>query len=156
MFYHWNFNTTWPRCYISGWVSPFKRLVAANKSLIAEGDVSTIEIWNVTSQTDPELLTTMSWNTRPDRLSLMGTVNFTSREIQNQIEVLAGQELKMPTPLFDCSGEVHLTVEIACKSCRLQFDQIFTDPPLGMYFVFHWHAQADVVVYLAFDVIELA
>lgn len=62
----------------------------------------------------------------------MGTVNFTSREIQSRINHLAGQELKLPTPLFDCSGEVYLTVEIACKSCRLQFDQIYTDPPLGM------------------------
>jgi hypothetical protein len=156
MFYHWNVNTTWPRCYISGWVSPFRKLVEGNKSYIAEGNVSAIEIWNVTSRTDPQLLKSMSWNSRPRRLSLMGTVNFTSHEIQNRIDHLAGQELKMPTPLFDCSSEVYLTVEIACKSCHLQFDQVFTDPPLGMYCTFHWREQADIAVYLGFEVIELA
>jgi hypothetical protein len=131
MFYHWKYNSTWPRCYISGWVSPHDKLVAANKSYIAEGDVTAIEIWNVSSLTDSESLTTMSWNTRPNRLSLMGTVNFTSRDIQSQIEHLDGQELRAPTPLFGCSGWVDLTVEIACKSCRLQFDQIFSAPALG-------------------------
>jgi hypothetical protein len=111
----------------------------SNKSYIAEGDVTAIEIWNVTAPTDPQSLRTMSWNTRPNRISLMGTVNFTSREIQNKIQDLDGQELKMPTPLFDCSDEVNLTIEIACKSCRLQFDQIYTDPPLGTYPAIHWH-----------------
>jgi hypothetical protein len=156
MFYHWNVNTTWPRCYISGWVPPLKQLVEGNKSYISEGNVSAIEIWNVTSRTDPQLLKSMSWNSRPKRQSLMGTVNFTSHEIQNRIDHLVGQELKMPTPLFDCSSEVYLTVEIACKSCRLQFDQIFTDPPLGTYYTFHWREQADITVYLGFEVIELA
>jgi hypothetical protein len=128
MFYHWKTNTSWPRCYISSWVSASKQLVAGNKSYIAEGDVTAIEIWNITPPTDP---TMMSWNTRPKRLSLMGTVNFTSREIQNQTPDLDGQELRSPTPLLNCRDEVDLTVEIACKSCRLQFDQIYTDPPLG-------------------------
>jgi hypothetical protein len=141
MFYHWNVNTTWPRCYISGWISPFEKLVEGNKSYIAEGNVSAIEIWNVTSRTDPQLLKSMSWNSRPKGLSFVGTVNFTSHEIQNRIDHLAGQELKMLTPLFDCSSEVNLTVKIACKSCRLQLDRIFTDSPLGSYCAFHWGEQ---------------
>jgi hypothetical protein len=141
MFYHWNVNTTWPRCYISGWISPFEKLVEGNKSYIAEGNVSAIEIWNVTSRTDPQLLKSMSWNSRPKGLSFVGTVNFTSHEIQSRIDHLAGQELKMPTPLFDCSSEVNLTVKIACKSCRLQLDRIFTDSPLGSYCAFHWGEQ---------------
>ena len=49
MFYHWKTNTSWPRCYISSWVSASKQLVAGNKSYIAEGDVTAIEIWNVTN-----------------------------------------------------------------------------------------------------------
>lgn len=128
-----------------------------NKSYIAEGNVSAIEVWDVTSRTDPQLLLkSMSWNSRPKRLSLMGTVNFTSHEIQSRINHLAGQELKLPTPLFDCSNEVYLTVEIACKSCYLKFDQIYAAPPLGMYCVFYWRQQANIVVYLGFELVELA
>lgn len=158
MFYHWKIRSAWPRCYVSGWVSPLKELVASNKSYIAEGDITAIEVWNVTSPIDPQSLKTMSWNTRPKRLSLMGTVNFTDREVQNRIVDLTGKELKMPTPLFDCSNKMNLTVEIACKSCRLQFDQLFTDPPLGTYSAFHWHVyeSIDVMVYVGFEVIDLA
>lgn len=134
MFFHWKIKSAWPRCYVSGWVSPFKQLVAGNKSYIAEGDITAIEVWNVTSPTDPQSL---SWNTRPKRLSLMGTVNFTDRKVQSQIVDLVGKELKMPTPLFDCSSKMDLFVEFACKSCRLQFDQLFTDPPLGTHFAFY-------------------
>lgn len=136
MFYHWETTTTRQRCYIGAWVSPPEKLAAANKSLVVEGDVTAIEIWNVSIPTYPQ---TMSWNTRPNRLSLMGTVNFTRNDIRNQIAGLDGQELRAPTPLFDCGGEVNLSVEIVCKSCHLQFDQIFTDPPLGTYSAFYWH-----------------
>ena len=132
MFYHWKLKDRWPTCYISGWVSSHSRLIAGNKSYMAEGDVTAIEIWNVSTPADRKSLKTMSWNTRPERLSIMGTVNFTSHDIQEQTPELDGQELKWPTPLFDCRGRVDLTVEITCGSCHLQFDQIFSDPALGL------------------------
>ncbi|KIM79835.1 hypothetical protein PILCRDRAFT_823020 [Piloderma croceum F 1598] len=128
MFYHWKTKSAWSKCYITAWVSSPEKLIAGGKHYAAEGDVTAIEVWNVSS---PNPLKEVTWNTRPRRLSLMGTVNFTTRDGQNQDSNLDGQELKRPTPLFDCSGMVDLTVEIACMSCRLQFDQIFSDPPLG-------------------------
>jgi hypothetical protein len=130
MIYYWKIKGTRLKCYISAWVSLSDKLIAANKSYIAEGDVTAIEIWKVSTPTDPNSLKTMSWNTRPERLSLMGTVNFTSQVGDD------GQELKWPTPLFDCSGTVNLTIEIVCMSCSLQFDQIFSSPALGPYSVF--------------------
>jgi hypothetical protein len=132
MFYHWKTKSAWERCYIAGWVSPLNKLTAGGKSYSAEGDVMAIEIWNVSSPTDWRSLKSMSWNTRPQRLSLMGTVNFTSQLDQKRYRKLSGQQLKPPTPLFSCNGEVDLTVEVTCSACRLQFDQIFSDPPLGM------------------------
>lgn len=131
MFYHWKLGGHWPTCYISGWVSSHSELIAGNKSYMAEGDVTAIEIWNVSTPADRKSLKTMSWNTRPERLSIMGTVNFTSDDIQKQTQELDGQELKWPTPRFDCRGRVDLTVEITCGSCHLKFDQIFSDPALG-------------------------
>jgi hypothetical protein len=133
MFYHWKIKGAWEKCYISGWVSPHEELIASGKSYAAEGDVTAVEIWNVSSRPDQQSLKAMSWNTRPERLSLMGTVNFTSPDVQDPS--LDGQELKWPTPLFDCSGVLELTVEIACMSCHLQFDQIFSNPALGPFSV---------------------
>jgi len=131
MFYHWKTKSAWRRCYIAGWVSPPDRLVAGGKSYSAEGDVTAIEIWNVSAPADRRSLKSMSWNTRPQRLSLMGTVNFTSQLDQKRYRKLTGQQLKLPTPLFNCKGDVDLTVEVTCSACRLEFDQIFSDPPLG-------------------------
>ena len=128
MFYHWTLKSTWSKCYIAAWVSSPEKLIESGKHYAAEGDVTAIEVWNVSSRNP---LKEMTWNTRPRRLSLMGTVNFTTHDIQRQDPNLEGQELKRPTPLFNCSGRMDLTVEIACTSCRLQFDQIFSDPALG-------------------------
>jgi hypothetical protein len=143
MFYQWKTKSAWPKCYISGWVSSSENLKLGNKHYTAEGDVTAIEIWNVSSPLDSQSLKTMSWNNRPKRVSLMGTVNFTSHDTQNRVKHLDGQELKTPTPLFHCSGDVDLTVEIACASCRLQFDQVFSDPPLGLCLVFSLIVRAD-------------
>ncbi|KAJ6620034.1 hypothetical protein B0H10DRAFT_1114977 [Mycena sp. CBHHK59/15] len=131
MVYHWRSNSTWSKCYLSGWVSSPERLIAGHKSYTAEGDVTAIEIWNLSTPADPNSLKTMSWSTRPTRISLLGTVNFTSRETQSRLHYLDAQEIKAPTPRFDCLGDTQLTVEITCKACRLEFDQVFSMPPLG-------------------------
>lgn len=74
----------------------------------------------------------MSWNTRPARISLLGTVSFTSRDTQNILGYLDAQEIKAPTPRFDCLGDTEITVEVACAACQLEFDQVFSMPPLGV------------------------
>jgi N-acetylglucosamine kinase-like BadF-type ATPase len=137
MIYHWKVKPgDWPRCYITACVALPDQLAAGNKSYTAEGDITAIEIWKVSTPQDSASLKTLSWNTRPERLSLLGTVNFTSHYAQSQVPALHGQELRWPTPLFDCSSMVDMAVEIACATCRLQFSQISSSPPLGQYLVF--------------------
>ncbi|KAJ7217286.1 hypothetical protein GGX14DRAFT_561805 [Mycena pura] len=131
MIYHWRLNSTWPMCYITAWVSAAEDLIAAHKSYSSEGNVTAIEIWNLTSPDDSKTLKSMSWNTRPARVSLLGTVNFTSVKTQRGVEDLIGQELRAPTPRFGCLGDTKITVEVACTACRLEFDQIFSTPALG-------------------------
>jgi hypothetical protein len=82
MIYHWNSNSSWPRCYISDWVSPVADLIAGNKSYAVEGDVTAIEI--CTTPENRKTLKTMSWYTRPAHISLLGTVNFSSLERQRK------------------------------------------------------------------------
>ncbi|KAJ7084135.1 hypothetical protein C8R44DRAFT_651625, partial [Mycena epipterygia] len=131
MIYHWRLRSTWPMCYLTGRVSAAEDLIAGHKSYSSEGNVAAIEIWNLTSPKDSKTLKSISWNTRPARVSLLGTVNFTSVETQRGVEDLDGQELRAPTPRFGCLGDTEITVEVACTACRLEFDQIFSDPPLG-------------------------
>jgi hypothetical protein len=131
MIYHWRSNSSWPKCYLTAWVSSAEDLIAGNKSYSAAGDVTALEIWNVSTPANPSSLKTMSWNTRPARIALLGTVNFTSRALQNRLHYLDAQELKDPTPRFDCLGDTEITVEVTCKECQLRFEQIFSMPPLG-------------------------
>ncbi|KAJ7189034.1 hypothetical protein C8R46DRAFT_1244423 [Mycena filopes] len=131
MIYHWRAKSVWPMCYITGWVSAPDDLIAGHKSYTSEGDVTAIEIWNVTTPADPKTLKTLSWSTRPARVSLLGTVNFTSVEDQHHTLELDGQELRTPTPRFECLGTTEITVEVVCTACRLTFTQILSDPPLG-------------------------
>lgn len=131
MIYHWRTNSSWPKCYLTAWVSPAEELDAGHKSYKSGGDVTALEIWNLSSPADRNSLKTMSWNTRPGRVSLLGTVNFTSRSTQNRLGYLDAQELKAPTPRFDCPGDTEITVEVVCASCRLEFEQVFSMPPLG-------------------------
>ncbi|KAJ7476170.1 hypothetical protein FB451DRAFT_1088228 [Mycena latifolia] len=131
MIYHWRANSSWPQCYLTGWVSAAEELIAGHKSYMSEGDVTAIEIWNLSTPADRKALKTMSWNTRPARESLLGTVNFTSRATQSRLGYLDAQELKAPTPRFDCLGDTEITVEVVCPACRLEFEQVFSMPPLG-------------------------
>ncbi|KAF7299741.1 hypothetical protein HMN09_00980000 [Mycena chlorophos] len=136
MIYHWTTNSSWPSCYLTGWVSPPERLLEGNKSYKATGDVTAIEVWRLQDVSGSYLRANgVSWNTRPARLSLMGTVNFTNRVEQEHLHHLDGQELKAPTPRLPCSGVTEITVELAfadsCVGCRLEFQQVFSMPPLG-------------------------
>ncbi|KAJ6474135.1 hypothetical protein C8R45DRAFT_834891, partial [Mycena sanguinolenta] len=130
MIYHWRIRSEWPICYIAGWVSPSKDLVAGHKSYISEGDVTSIQIWNVFAPEDRTALKSLSWNARPVREYLLGTVNFTSIDTQGRLE---GQQLRAPTPRFNCFGDTEITVEVVCTACRLKFNQVSSDPALGQF-----------------------
>ncbi|KAJ7701477.1 hypothetical protein B0H17DRAFT_924277 [Mycena rosella] len=117
--YHWS-SSSWPQCYLTVWVSAAEELIAGHKSYTAEGDVTGIEIWNLGAPADRSALKTML-EYRARLVSLLGTVNFTSRATQSRLKYLDAQELKPPTPRFDCLGDREITVEVACAACRLEF-----------------------------------
>lgn len=120
------------QCYLKAIVPSSATLRASGKSYQAKGDFREIEVWNVTALVHKP--TSLSWNTRPIRQNLLGTVNFTNqpaligRETEKGYD---GKELRTPTPRIPCAGVTTITLEISCKSCRLEFDQIATDPALG-------------------------
>ncbi|KAF9020770.1 hypothetical protein BDZ89DRAFT_957999 [Hymenopellis radicata] len=155
MIYQWRFNSSWTRCYISGWVSPLEKLIQGGKSYSAEGDVTEIEVWNVDYPSDSNL-PSLSWNTRPTRQSLLGTVNFTDYDVQRQLFHSDGKELKSPTPLFECIDRRTITLEIACKACRLEFDQVFSDPALGTCLRSVTFTVIEIASFTGFELIELA
>jgi len=127
MFYHTTVrHGPYTSCYISAFVPSPPELAASTKSFVATGDISAIEVWNITGPPDHSL----SWNTRPHRVFLLGTVNFTAPE-PGPWEGRDGKEIRPPTPLFDCSGRTSVNVEVSCTSCTLQFEQLFSDPPLA-------------------------
>ncbi|KAF7974626.1 hypothetical protein HWV62_11608 [Athelia sp. TMB] len=131
MFYRWKLKgRDSGKCYIWAVVPERSTLAKGGKSYYSEGDVTEIEIWNVTPSIHKP--TSFSWNTRPLRQNLLGTVNFTTQPIPHTgMDGYDGKELKPPTPRLPCAGETTITLEIACKSCKLEFDQVFSDPALG-------------------------
>ena len=133
MFYRWKLNgRDLGKCYIWAVVPERSTLEKGGKSYYSEGDVTEIEIWNVTTSVHKP--TSFSWNTRPLRQNLLGTVNFTTQPIPNiRTDGYDGKELKAPTPRLPCAGETTIMLEIACKSCKLEFDQVFSDPALGAF-----------------------
>ncbi|KAH7918914.1 hypothetical protein BV22DRAFT_890949 [Leucogyrophana mollusca] len=131
MFYRFGIMKNAPNstCYVVAAVPNASKLLAGNKSYVSEGDVSAIEIWKVSynaSQTE------LSWNTRPRRESLLGTVSFTPLpEVYDPEDERDGMELRPPTPLFECDGDSRIAIEVTCSDCRLNFEQVFSDPPLA-------------------------
>ncbi|KAH7927384.1 hypothetical protein BV22DRAFT_284011 [Leucogyrophana mollusca] len=130
MFIRWHMkNPANSTCYVVAAVPTKSQLQSGSKSYVSDGDTSAIEIWNVSYWDLPAAL---SWNTRPPRQSLMGTVNFTpGPEADDPREGRDGMELRPPTPLFDCGGDSRIAVEVACSDCKLNFEQIFSDPPMA-------------------------
>ncbi|KZP33079.1 hypothetical protein FIBSPDRAFT_773570 [Athelia psychrophila] len=129
MFYRWaTVNRAMTMCYISAVVPNITTLEAGDKTLYSEGDVGSIEVWNVTDPSGP--LDNIKWNSRPTRISRLGSVNFahTNFGIEDGVD---GWELKPPTPAFDCSGYFNITVELACNNCTVRFSQVESGPPLG-------------------------
>lgn len=159
MFYRWRGRPVpGSTCYIFAAVPPPSILLDPvsnpnnTKWFTLSGDASAVQIWNVTRPASPAAFNSMTWNTRPQRTELLGTVNWTvDWSVWRDIEENAGGvnlemgkhgegwQLEDPTPRFPCEtvgGEI--MVEIACVGyddegtpCRLEFDQLFTDPMLG-------------------------
>jgi len=131
MFYRWKLNgRASGKCYIWAVVPKRSTLEKGGKSYYSEGDLTEIEIWNVTTPVHKPK--SLSWNTRPLRQNLLGTVNFTSQPTPTpRLADYDGKELRAPTPRLPCDGETTIMLEIACKSCKLVYDQVFSDPALG-------------------------
>ncbi|KAG2067211.1 hypothetical protein BDR04DRAFT_1120610 [Suillus decipiens] len=117
-------------CYIDSIVPTVEDGLAANKSYISSGSITEIQIWNVT--TPPEGMRSLSWNTRPQRIALMGTVAFLpEKEKVEQLGLEDGWQSQLATR-FSCGKKASVvTVEVACDSCRIEFEQLFSVPPLA-------------------------
>ncbi|KAG1736943.1 hypothetical protein EDD22DRAFT_959693 [Suillus occidentalis] len=104
--------------------------LAANKSYTASGSITEIQIWNVT--TPAEGMMSLSWNTRPRRIALMGTVAFLpEKEKIEQLGLEDGWQSQLATR-FSCGKKASVvTIEVACDSCNIEFEQLFSIPPLA-------------------------
>ncbi|EGN98533.1 hypothetical protein SERLA73DRAFT_183582 [Serpula lacrymans var. lacrymans S7.3] len=125
MFFQWQMpSSEATSCHIGITVpSPEERRVA-NQMYISSGPLhaSEIEIWNVTSF---EPMPSLSWNTRPRRISFMGTVEFPlGHTTIDQQEVEDGRQLFSSEPRFSCGENATYTIELACGACRIKFKQV--------------------------------
>lgn len=131
MFFQWHLGRSkFTSCYIDSIVPTVEDGLAANKSYISSGSITEIQIWNVT--TPPEGMRSLSWNTRPQRIALMGTVAFLpEKEKVEQLGLEDGWQSQLATR-FSCGKKASVvTVEVACDSCRIEFEQLFSVPPLA-------------------------
>lgn len=131
MFFQWHLGRSrFTSCYIDSIVPTVEDGLAANKSYTSSGSITEIQIWNVT--TPVEGITSLSWNTRPQRIALMGTVAFLpEKEKIEQLGLEDGWQSQLATR-FSCGKEASVvTVEVACDSCRIEFEQLFSIPPLA-------------------------
>ncbi|KAG1850795.1 hypothetical protein DFJ58DRAFT_716748 [Suillus subalutaceus] len=131
MFFQWHLGRSrFTSCYIDSIVPTVEDGLAANKSYTSSGSITEIQIWNVT--TPAEGITSLSWNTRPRRIALMGTVAFLPEEEKiEQLGLEDGWQSQLATR-FSCGKEASVvTVEVACDGCRIEFEQLFSVPPLA-------------------------
>lgn len=130
MFFQWHLRKSkFTSCYIDSVVATPEDGLAANKTYTSSGSLTQIQIWNVTTPT--ESMKRLSWNSRPQRIALMGTVAFLPEiEKTEQLELQDGWQALMPTR-FSCGEKMTVSIEVACKGCRLEFEQLFSSPPLA-------------------------
>ncbi|KIM89627.1 hypothetical protein PILCRDRAFT_812454 [Piloderma croceum F 1598] len=131
MFYQWHMpSSQFTSCYIDGFVPTPEEGRRVNKTYTSSGSLTTIQVWNVTTLT--KRMENFSWNTRPQRIALMGTVAFLpEKERSDQLNYEDGWQLRAPTPRFACGEKATYTIEVACKGCKLEFEQIFSSPALA-------------------------
>jgi hypothetical protein len=130
MFYQWHLRSSkFTSCYIDSVVPTLRDGLAANKSYVSSGSLARVQIWNTT--TPPEHMKILSWNTRPQRIALMGTVAFLpEKEKIKQLKFEDGWQSQLPTR-FPCGEDATVSIEVACDGCRIEFEQLFSSPPLG-------------------------
>jgi len=130
MFFQWHMGQSkFTSCYIDSLVPTPEDGLAANKTYTSSGSLNEIQIWNVTTPAEP--MKNLSWNSRPERIALMGTVAFLPhKEKIEQLRLEDGWESLMPTR-FSCGKKSTVTIEVACEGCTLEFEQLFSFPPLG-------------------------
>ncbi|KAG1861274.1 hypothetical protein F4604DRAFT_1788281 [Suillus subluteus] len=130
MFFQWHLRKSkFKSCYIDSVVVPPEDGLAANKTYTSSGSLTQIQIWNVTTPTKP--MKSLSWNSRPQRIALMGTVAFfPEKEKQELLDLEDGWQSLMPTR-FSCGEKMTVSIEVACEGCRLEFEQLFSSPPLA-------------------------
>jgi hypothetical protein len=130
MFYQWHLRASkFTSCYIDSVVPTLRDALAANKSYISSGSLTRVQIWNTT--TPPEHMRILSWNTRPQRIELMGTVAFLpEKEKIKRLKLEDGWQSQLPTR-FSCGENATVSIEVACDGCRIEFEQLFSSPPLG-------------------------
>ncbi|KDQ06588.1 hypothetical protein BOTBODRAFT_246239 [Botryobasidium botryosum FD-172 SS1] len=131
MFFQWHMKPSeFTSCYIHGVVPTPEERLSSNKTFVSTGSLAAIEVWNVTAP--PGKLEHVSWDTRPQRIGLLGTIAFMpEREMMKELHREDGWQLGPPTPRFACGGEAVYTVEVACSGCTLEFEQVFSFPPLA-------------------------
>ena len=104
--------------------------LVANKTYTLSGSLNEIQIWNITTR-PAEPTKNMSWKSHYERIMLMGTVAFLpEKEKIEQLQLEDGWQSLMPTR-FSCGENATVSIEVACTGCRLEFDQLFSNRPLG-------------------------
>ncbi|EIM83720.1 uncharacterized protein STEHIDRAFT_159347 [Stereum hirsutum FP-91666 SS1] len=132
-FFRWSTSfQEYALCYITAFVSNASTLASSTKSFTSTGNISALEVWNVTSISSSQFKSGFTWSTRPRRLNLIGTTNFSSEHAR---EGEMGWQLKPPTPRFECGGTRETMIEVACPEeaagCKLEFEQVFSEPALS-------------------------
>ncbi|EGN98465.1 hypothetical protein SERLA73DRAFT_169425 [Serpula lacrymans var. lacrymans S7.3] len=118
------------RCYIGSAVPTPEEGAAANKTYVSSGSLTEFKVWNVTTPSKP--MKSLSWNTRPERVALMGTVAFLpEEEMIDQLDLEDGWQLSDPTPRFACGQKETYTIEVSCEGCSLEYEQILSLPALA-------------------------
>ncbi|KAG1861281.1 hypothetical protein F4604DRAFT_1788292 [Suillus subluteus] len=130
MFFQWKLDKSkFKSCYIDSVVPTPEDGLAANKTYTSSGSLTQIQIWNVTTPT--KSMKSLSWNSRPQRIALMGTVAFLSdKEKEELLDFEDGWQSLMPTR-FSCGEKMTVSIEVACEGCRLEFEQLFSSPALA-------------------------
>jgi len=61
----------------------------------------------------------------------MGTIAFLpENEKIKQLQFEDGWQSQLSTQ-FSCGEKATVSIEVACDSCRIEFEQLFSSPPLG-------------------------
>ncbi|KZT63842.1 hypothetical protein DAEQUDRAFT_679671 [Daedalea quercina L-15889] len=131
MFYQFRLKpNSFKWCYIDAVVPTPEDAAKGGKSFTGSGDLYNIQVWNVSGP--QRKMESLSWNTRPERVALLGAVAWLpEKERTGKLGWEDGWQLKPQTPRFECEARKWLTFEVSCDNCTLEFEQLFSDPAMG-------------------------